>query len=290
MDVKATFDPATSSLTYLVFDPATRDAVVIDPVLDYDPVSGKLATASVEKVAALIEAERLRLHWVIETHVHADHLTAAQWLKQRFGAGVAIGHRIDEVQRLFVPVFDLPPEFPGGGAQFDRLLRPGEPLVAGTLRFEVLETPGHTPACITLKCGDALFVGDALFIEDQGTARCDFPGGSPEMLYRSVHEVLYALPDETRVFVGHDYQPGGRELRWQTTIGRSKAGNVHLMQETSREQYVAQRSARDATLTPPRLIYPSLQVNLDAGRLPRAHANGRRYLAIPLDAKATELD
>jgi len=288
MEVKASFDPATSSLTYLVFDPATRDAVIIDPVLDFDPVSGKLTTASVQRVAALVEGSGLRVHWVIETHVHADHLTGAQWLKRRFGAGVAVGHRVGEVQALFRPVFDLPPEIPGGGAQFDRLLRPEEPLLAGSLRFDVLETPGHTPACLSLRCEDAVFTGDVLFLEDQGTARCDFPGGSPETLYRSVHEVLYALPDATRVFPGHDYQPGGRELRWQTTIGRSKAANVHLKHETTREQYVAARSARDATLTPPRLLYPSVQVNLDAGRLPPARAGGRRFLTLPLDCSALE--
>jgi glyoxylase-like metal-dependent hydrolase (beta-lactamase superfamily II) len=288
MEVKASFDPVTSSLTYVVFDPATRDAVIIDPVLDFDPVSGKLSTVAAEKVAAIVAGHALRVHWIIETHVHADHLTAAQWFKKRLGAGVAVGRRIGEVQALFRPIFDLPASVPGGGAQFDRLLDPAEPLVAGSLRFQIIETPGHTPACITLQCEDAIFTGDVLFMDDQGTARCDFPGGSPETLYRSVHEVLYALPDETRVFPGHDYQPGGRELRWLTTIGRSKAANVHLKQETTREQYVAARSARDATLTPPRLLYPSVQLNLDAGRLPAAHANGRRYLTLPLDGAALE--
>ncbi len=288
MEVKASFDPVTSSLTYLVFDRATRDAVIIDPVLDFDPVSGKLSTTAAGEVAQLVAEQALRVHWVIETHVHADHLTAAQWFKQRLGAGVAVGRRIGEVQALFRPILDLPAGVPGGGAQFDRLLQPGEPLVAGSLQFQILETPGHTPACITLQCEDAIFTGDALFMEDQGTARCDFPGGSPETLYRSVHEVLYLLPDETRVYPGHDYQPGGRELRYQTTIGRSKAANIHLKLETTREQYVAARSARDATLTPPRLLYPSVQLNLDAGRLPAAHGNGKRYLLVPLDGAVLE--
>jgi glyoxylase-like metal-dependent hydrolase (beta-lactamase superfamily II) len=288
MEVKASFDPVTSSLTYLVFDPETRDAVIIDPVLDLDPVSGRLSTTAAQVVAEMVAGLGLRVHWVVETHVHADHLTAAQWFKQRLGAGVAVGRRIGEVQALFRPVFDLPASVPGGGAQFDRLLHPAEPLVAGSLVFKIIETPGHTPACITLQCEDALFTGDVLFLDDQGTARCDFPGGSPEALYRSVHEVLYALPDQTRVYPGHDYQPGGRELRYQTTIGRSKAANVHLSQRTTREQYVAARSARDATLTPPRLFYPSVQLNLDAGRLPAPHPNGRRYLALPLDGAVLE--
>jgi glyoxylase-like metal-dependent hydrolase (beta-lactamase superfamily II) len=263
---------------------------VIDPVLDYDPPSGRLTSGTIEKVAATITERGLKLHWVLETHVHADHVTAAQWLKGRFGAKVAVGHRVGEVQEIFRPVFDLPSAIPGGGVQFDRLLREGEPLEAGSLRFEILETPGHTPACLSLRCGDALFTGDVLCMEDQGTARCDFPGGSADTLYTSVHEKLYKLPPETRVFVGHDYQPGGRELRWQTTIARSREANVHLKEATTREQYVAARQGRDKTLSPPRLLYPSVQLNLDAGRLPPRRPGGQRLLTIPLDGTGAGLE
>ena len=283
MSIEAFHDPATFTLTYVVHDPATRDAIVIDPVLDYDPASSRTSTASVERVAAFVQERGLTLHYVLETHAHADHLSGSQYLKRRFGARVAIGERIVEVQEVFGPVFDMAPPFTPDGVQFDRLLADGERFMAGSLAIEVIATPGHTPACVSYRMGDAVFTGDALFIEDYGTGRCDFPRGNAEALYTSVHDRLYALPDATRVFVGHDYQPNGRPLRWETTIGASKELNVQLRASTSRQEFVDRRRARDATLSAPRLLYPSVQVNIDAGRLPRPHANGRRYLVIPLD-------
>jgi glyoxylase-like metal-dependent hydrolase (beta-lactamase superfamily II) len=281
--IRSFFDPATFTLTYVVLDPETRDAIVIDPVLDYDPAASQTSTTSVEAVAAFIDAERLRVHYVLETHAHADHLSGAQLLKRRFDAKIAIGARITEVQRTFKQLFDLPPELSTDGAQFDRLLHDGEELRAGALSIRVIATPGHTPACVSYLIGDAVFTGDALFIEDYGTGRCDFPMGSASDLYTSVHDKLYSLPGSTRVFVGHDYQPKGRELRFETTIDASKSANVQLKEATSREEFVRFRTARDATLGAPRLLLPSVQINVDAGRLPAPRANGRRYLSIPLN-------
>lgn len=283
MQIETFYDQATFTLTYVVYDQKSRDAVVIDPVLDYDPLSSATATKSLEAVEAFLEKEGLRLHYVLETHAHADHLSGAQYLKRRFGAKVAIGARIREVQEVFKDVFDLGPSFPVDGSQFDRLFEDGEKARAGTLEIEVFATPGHTPACVTYKIEDAIFTGDALFIEDYGTGRCDFPSGSADALYTSVHERLYGLPDATRVFVGHDYQPNGRSLRYETTIGKSKESNVQLRASTSRDEFVRRRTERDATLKAPRLLYPSVQINIDAGRLPAPHANGRRYLTVPLD-------
>jgi glyoxylase-like metal-dependent hydrolase (beta-lactamase superfamily II) len=282
MRVEPFFDPSTSTLTYLVSDPATRDAVVIDPVLDYDAAAGTTGTGSVDRVSGYIRREDLRLHHVLETHAHADHLSGSQILRRRFGARVAIGERIREVQATFRDLLDLPESFPTDGSQFDQLLTDGDIIRAGSLDIAVIATPGHTPACVTYRIQDAVFTGDALFTEDHGTGRCDFPHGSAEALYDSVQR-LYALPDETRVFVGHDYQPGGREVRWLTTIGASKAKNPQLDARTPRDRFVAARRARDAALPVPRLLFPSVQVNIDAGRLPPPHPNGRRYLVIPLD-------
>src|SRR5690606_8118649 len=225
MEIRPFFDPETFTMTYLVWDPQTRDAVVIDPVLDYDPLASQTSTRSADQLSAAIRELGLRLHWVLETHAHADHLSSSQLLKRRFDAPVAIGRRITEVQQTFKHIFDLGDELATDGSQFDRLLDDGELLEAGSLRLEVIATPGHTPACVTYKIEDAIFTGDALFMHDYGTGRCDFPRGSAEDLYHSVHDRLYALPDATRVFVGHDYQPGGRELAFETTIGRSKAEN-----------------------------------------------------------------
>lgn len=285
MNIESFHDPATSTLTYVVYDPSSRDAVVIDPVLDYDAVYSQTSTSSVGAVAALVEREGLRLHYVLETHAHADHLSGSQYLKRRFGGKVGIGARITEIQQVFSGIFDLDPSFAVDGSQFDVLFGDGDEIHAGTLRIQVLATPGHTPACVSYRLDDVVFTGDALFIEDYGTGRCDFPRGSADALYTSVHERLYALPDETRVFVGHDYQPNGRPVRCETTIGRSKASNVQLRASTTRAQFVELRSARDRTLPPPRLLYPSVQVNIDGGRLPRPRANGRRYLAIPLNTR-----
>jgi glyoxylase-like metal-dependent hydrolase (beta-lactamase superfamily II) len=282
MHIQTFFDPRTSTLTYVVSDPASRDAVVIDPVLDYDPAAGTTSTDSVDRVSDYLRRERLRVHYVLETHAHADHLSGSQLLRRRFDARVAIGERIREVQEIFQGIFDLPPSFATDGSQFDRLLADGEVVHAGTLAITVIPTPGHTPACVSYAIGDAVFTGDALFIEDYGTGRCDFPRGSADALYDSVQR-LYALPEATRVFVGHDYQPGGREVRWETTIGASRAKNRQLSATTTRDEFVAMRRARDATLAAPRLLFPSVQVNVDAGRLPAPHANGKRYLVVPLN-------
>jgi glyoxylase-like metal-dependent hydrolase (beta-lactamase superfamily II) len=290
MNIETFFDPATSTLTYAVFDPTTRDAVVIDPVLDYDELSSSTSTESVERVESFLKHEKLKLHLVLETHAHADHLSGSQYLKRRFGARVAIGGGITEVQQVFAELFDLGSTFARDGSQFDKLLRDGERFAAGSIAIEVIATPGHTPACVTYKIDDAVFTGDALFIEDYGTGRCDFPRGSADALYTSVHERLYALPDATRVFVGHDYQPNARPMRSQTTIGRSREANVQLRASTSREEFVKRRNERDAKLPAPRLLFPSVQVNIDAGRLPKPHANGRRYISIPLNLKRATHD
>ena len=285
-EIETFYDPATSTLTYLVYDRATRDAVVIDPVMDFDPASGAVSLGSFERLAARVRGLELTVHYSLETHAHADHLSAAQAFKRTFGAKVAIGERIREVQESFKPVFGLPSSFPTDGSQFDRLLADGEIVRAGTLEVRVLATPGHTPACVSYVIGDAVFTGDALFVEDSGTGRCDFPRGSADALYASVHDRLYALPAETRVFVGHDYQPGGRPLAYVTTIRDERRLNSQLRADTTREEYVAMRTARDRTLAAPRLLLPSVQVNIDAGRLPPADETGRRYLRIPLRGAA----
>ena len=291
MNVQSFYDPATYTLTYVVFDPETRDAVVIDPVLDYEPTGSTTSTRSLDELESFLRSRELRLHYVLETHAHADHLSGSQRLRKRFGAKVAIGERITEVQRVFQRVFDLPPSFRTDGGQFDHLLRDGELLTAGSLELRVLATPGHTPACVSLLVGDAVFTGDAVFMEDYGTGRCDFPSGSADALYTSVHDRLYGLPDATRVFVGHDYQPGGRELRFETTIGRLKASNVQLRAETTRDDFVKFRTERDATLQAPRLLFQSVQVNVDAGRLPPADDLGIRRLRVPVNlSRPTEDD
>lgn len=282
MKIQEFYDPATYTLTFVVYDEASHDAVVIDPVLDYDPGASQTSTASVDAISKFVEREGLTLRYVLETHAHADHLSGSQLLKRRHGAKVAIGARITEVQQTFKGVFDLGPEFRTDGSQFDRLLADGETLDAGTLAVKVIGTPGHTPACVSFLVGDALFTGDALFIEDYGTGRCDFPRGSAAELYDSVQK-LYALPDATRVFVGHDYQPGGRALRFETTIGDSKRANIQLSAATTKADYVTFRQARDATLSPPRLLFASVQVNVNAGVLPALRANGKRYLNVPIN-------
>jgi glyoxylase-like metal-dependent hydrolase (beta-lactamase superfamily II) len=282
MFIKELFDPATFTLTYVVHDPKTRDAVVIDPVLDYDPLASRTDTHSVRQVEAYLRSNELKLHLVLETHAHADHLSGSQYLKKRFGANVVIGEQITAVQKVFRGVFALAEDFAVDGSQFDRLVKDGEVIEAGSLRIRVLATPGHTPACVSYLIEDAVFTGDALFIEDYGTGRCDFPSGSADALYSSIQK-LYALPEATRVFVGHDYQPNGRPLRFETTIAASKQGNVQITAATTREAFVQLRDGRDKTLAAPRLLYPSVQINVDAGRLPAPGAFGLRRLRVPLN-------
>lgn len=286
MQIQPFYDARTFTLTYLVFDPATRDAVVIDPVLDYEPVGSKIWEESVDQLAAFVDTHQLRLHAILETHAHADHLSGSQALKRRYPAAqVVIGDQITAVQTVFKGIFDLADDFPTDGRQFDRLLADRETLQAGTLVVEAIATPGHTPACLSYLIGDAVFTGDALFMPDYGTGRCDFPAGSARALYHSITERLYTLPDSTRVFVGHDYQPGGRELAYESTIAAEKAGNVQLPASRDEDEFVAFRSGRDKGLDAPKLLYPSVQVNIDAGHLPEPARNGRRYLKMPLNIK-----
>lgn len=281
MKIRHFFDPRTSTLSYVVHEEATRCAVVIDPVADFDPKSGRLWHESCETLARYAEAERLELRCVLETHAHADHLSGAAWLRERFGARSVIGAEITRVQRIFRDVFNLGSDFPTDGRQFDVLMRDGDTIDVGDLRIEALHTPGHTPACLSYCIGDALFVGDALFMPDYGTARCDFPGGSAEALYDSIQR-LYSLPDATRVFACHDYQPGGRPLRFQSTIGEQKRANVQLDRKTDRADFVAFRRKRDAELELPALMLHSVQVNVRAGRLPEPESNGVSYLKVPI--------
>ena len=287
MQIEPFYDPRTFTLTYLVFDPATKDALVIDPVLDYEPVGSKIWEESVDRVAAFVDAHGLRLRAIFETHAHADHLSGSQALRRRYpDAEVVIGARITEVQAVFKGIFDLADDFPTDGRQFERLLADRERLQVGSLTVEAIATPGHTPACLSYLIGDAVFTGDALFMPDYGTGRCDFPAGSARALYHSITERLYSLPDATRVFVGHDYQPGGRPVAFESTIGAEKAGNVQLPAGRSEEDFVGFRSARDKGLEAPKLLYPSVQVNIDAGHLPAPARNGRRYLKMPLNIRS----
>jgi glyoxylase-like metal-dependent hydrolase (beta-lactamase superfamily II) len=283
-EIKTFYDPRTFTFSYVVWDPKTRDAVAIDPVLDYDPKASKTWTESAEELIDFVKGKELNLHYILETHAHADHLSGSQIVKDAFPeAKIGIGKRITEVQQVFKDVFDLPEDFPTDGRQFDLLLEEGETLEAGTIELDTIYTPGHTPACATFKVEDAIFSGDALFMPDMGTGRCDFPGGSTEDMYESVHEKLYKLPDETRVFVGHDYQPGGREVKFESTIGEQKANNVQLPDSRTKEEFVKARSERDASLEAPKLLFQSVQVNVDAGNLPEPHPNKIRYLRIPVN-------
>ena len=282
-NIQAFYDEPTSTLTYVVWDPATKDAVIIDPVLDYDPLGSQTDTQSAAKVLDFVRRQGLKVHYIMETHAHADHLSSAQYLKDALGAQTVIGEHIRVVQETFKGIFNLPDDFPTDGSQFDKLVSDGETLTAGSLKFDVLHTPGHTPACVSYLIDDAVFTGDALFMHDYGTGRCDFPRGSAEDMYVSVHEKLYALPDQTRVFVGHDYQPGGRQLAYETSIGKSKELNPQLKASTTKEQFVKFRTERDRTLKSPRLLFQSVQVNADGGRLPAPEDNGHRYLRLPLN-------
>jgi len=281
MVIKHFFHAPTWTLTYVVYDPESRDAVVIDPVLDYDPRGVAVSTESADDLASFLEEEGLNVHYVLETHAHADHLSGSQALRERFGARVAIGSGITTVQQTFAEVFDFGGDFAVDGSQFDRLLDDGDVLDAGTLSVTCLSTPGHTPACTSFHIGDAVFTGDLLFMPDSGTGRCDFPGGSAEQQFASVGRI-YALPAATLIFVGHDYLPGGRPLAFETTVGESREHNRMLPASMSRAAFVVRRVARDRTLQAPNLIFQSIQVNIRAGRLPEPAANGIRYLKLPM--------
>jgi glyoxylase-like metal-dependent hydrolase (beta-lactamase superfamily II) len=280
--VQAFFDPATSTATYLVTDPATQAAAIVDPVLDYEPKGARISTRSADEVLAAVRDQGLRLHYVLETHAHADHMSAADYIRRQTGAQVVIGARITEVQKTFIPRFEAYDVTPDGAA-FDRLVDEGDRLELGELDVEVLHTPGHTPACVTYRIGDAAFVGDTLFMPDYGTARADFPGGDAAALYRSIRKIL-ALPPQTRVFVGHDYLPdhGRTEIQWESTVAEEAASNVQAHAGVTEAEFVARRRARDATLAPPMLLLPSLQVNIRGGALPPPSAEGRVFLRLPV--------
>lgn len=279
--VQAFFHAPTFTVSYLVWDPDTKRGIVIDSALDFDPKSGRTGTHSAEAILAAAKREGLIIDWLLETHAHADHLSAAPFLRKRTGAKVVIGEHITAVQKVFKGVFNLS-HVTADGKPFDKLVRDGETLELGKLTIKVLHTPGHTPACVSYLIGDALFVGDTMFMPDYGTARADFPGGDARTLYRSIQKLL-ALPPETRVFLCHDYKaPGRDEFVWETTIGAERS-NIHLA-DTTEDQFVAMREARDKTLEMPVLILPSIQVNIQAGELPPAEENGVRYLKLPIDA------
>lgn len=282
--IQAFFDPATFTASFLVSDPATGSAAVIDPVLDFEPKAARLSTGSADRILAAAEAQGLKLLYVLETHAHADHLSAADYIRRRTGAEVVIGARIVDVQKQFIPMFEAEDVAPDGRV-FDRLVEEGDVLPLGQLGADVLHTPGHTPADVTYLIGGAAFVGDTLFMPDYGVARADFPGGDARTLYRSIRKLL-ALPPQTRMFVGHDYLPPGRaEHRWETTVAEQRAGNVHVRDGVAEDEFVALRTARDATLAPPALILPSLQVNIRAGALPPPSAgSGKVFLKIPVSA------
>ncbi|MBP6013918.1 MAG: MBL fold metallo-hydrolase [Alphaproteobacteria bacterium] len=280
--IRAFFDEATFTVTYLVSDPATRIGAVIDPVLDYDPKSGRTSTRSADAVLAAAEQGGISIAWILETHAHADHLSAGAYLRGKTGAKIAISEHITTVQKTFAPIFNQS-ETSVDGREFDRLAKDGDKLALGNLSIEVLFTPGHTPACITYKIADAVFVGDTLFMPDNGTARTDFPGGDARTLYRSIKKIL-SFPPETRLFMCHDYKAPGRDsYAWQTTVAEQRAKNVHINDAVSEDVFVAMRTTRDKTLAMPVLILPSIQVNIRAGDLPPAESNGTRYLKIPLD-------
>ena len=284
MKIQSFFEAVTSTLTYVPFDEVERVGVVIDSVLDFDPVSGSTSTASADAVARFLEAERIRVPYVLDTHAHADHLSAMPYFKERFGAKTVIGADIVKVQRVFRDLFNLGDELPPDGRQFDVLLQDGDVLDIGPFEVEALHTPGHTPACMSYRIEDALFVGDMLFQPDYGTARCDFPSGSASELYTSIQEIYRKLPGDTRVFTCHDYQPGGRDLAFESTLAEQRRSNVQLSESTRREDFISFREERDASLSMPALILPSIQVNVRAGEFPPAEENGLSYLKLPLNA------
>jgi len=283
-EIASFFDPATFTVTYVVRDPATREAAIIDPVLDFDPNSGRTATASADAVIEYVNSHNLKVTWLLETHAHADHFSAAPYLQERLGGTIAIGEHITAVQAVFGKLFNAGPEFAHDGSQFDVLFKDGDTFSIGALPVTVLHVPGHTPACIAYIVGEAVFVGDTMFMPDYGTARADFPGGNARTLFRSLRRIL-SLPHETRLFMCHDYLPKGRsEYVWETTVAAEREGNVHAHYGVTEDEFVAMREARDATLGMPRLILPSVQVNMRAGHLPPPDDNGVIYLKLPVNA------
>jgi glyoxylase-like metal-dependent hydrolase (beta-lactamase superfamily II) len=281
-EIEPFHDKATSTMSYVVHGGPGTECAVIDPVLDFDTKSGRTRTQSADRISACIDERRLRLAWILETHVHADHLTAAPLLKRRHGGRIGIGAGVVAVQRHFARVFGAEPDFATDGSQFDRLFADGDEFAIGDLEARVLATPGHTPDGVSYLVGDALFVGDTLFMPDGGTARCDFPGGDPRTLYRSIRRLL-ELPPATRIFVCHDYQPGGRDLAFETSVAAQRAGNIHVRDGVDEEDFVAMRTARDRTLDLPALLIPAVQINMRAGTPPPPDPNGVSYLKVPLD-------
>ncbi|MCX7274016.1 MAG: MBL fold metallo-hydrolase [Burkholderiales bacterium] len=280
--VQGFFDPATWTVTYLVHSGPGTACAIIDPVLDYDPKSGRTGHASADRVIEQVRAHDLRVEWILETHAHADHLSAAPYLKARVGGRVGIGARITTVQKVFKDIFHLEPAFRLDGSQFDHLFDDSEAIPLGAITGEVLSVPGHTPACVAYRFGDAVFVGDTLFMPDVGTARCDFPGGDATTLYASTRRLL-SLPPQTRLFMCHDYPPAGREPAFQTTVADQRARNIHVHDGITEAQFVEMRTRRDATLEMPTLILPSVQINIRAGAMPPPESNGVSYLKIPLN-------
>jgi glyoxylase-like metal-dependent hydrolase (beta-lactamase superfamily II) len=283
LSVTAFFDETTFTVTYVAADPGSAQAAIIDPVLDFDPASGRTSTASADKVVDFVRTNDLSVGWILETHVHADHLTAAPYLKEKLGGRIAIGKNVAAVQDTFKSVFNIE-DLATDGTQFDHLFEDGDEFRVGSIAGSIIGTPGHTPACITYVVGDAAFVGDTLFMPDFGTARTDFPGGDAGDLYDSIQKIL-ALPEDTRLFMCHDYKaPGRDDFRWETSVAEQRDTNIHINRKVSRDEFVAMRESRDAELGMPKLILPSIQVNVRAGYLPNPESNGVRYLKIPLDS------
>ena len=280
--VKTFFDPGTWTFTYVVYEKPNTPCVVIDSVLNYDPKSGRTNTKSADEVIAFIEEQGLSLEWILETHAHADHLSAAPYIQKQLGGKIAIGSHIQDVQKVFKGIFNLEPEFAVNGSQFDFLIEEGKEIHVGNLRIKPLFVPGHTPACMAYEIGDAIFVGDTLFMPDVGTARCDFPGGSAKTLYQSVKKIL-SYPDNTRLFMCHDYPPNNRPIAYESTVGEEKKKNIHIHEGVSEEQFIEMRTKRDKTLEMPVLILPSIQLNIRGGHPPPAESNGKTYLKIPFN-------
>ena len=281
-NIKAFFDPETWTFTYVVYEKPNTPCVVIDSVLNFDPKSGRTSTNSVDELITFIQKNHLQLAWILETHAHADHLSAAPYIQKQLGGKIAIGYHIQDVQKVFKGIFNLEPEFKVDGSQFDYLIEEGKNLEFGNLSIHPIFVPGHTPACMAYEIGDAIFVGDTLFMPDVGTARCDFPGGSANNLYKSIQKIL-SYPDNTRLFMCHDYPPSNRPVAYETTVAKQKKDNIHIHDGISEEQFVEMRTKRDKTLQMPVLLLPSIQVNVRAGHPPPPENNGKRYLKIPLD-------